>query len=78
MTGRAAVLHGTPFPARFPGRCYPGEHSIDVGDPIVSRDREWGHPDCWDSHTMLTDPDPASACPRCFTVPALNGACSCP
>lgn len=59
------------FPARYPGRCGVCDGRIEPDDSVTYVDDELAHAAC---------PEPvalAEPCPRCFMIPAVNGACGC-
>jgi hypothetical protein len=63
-----------PFAARYPGHC-----AADCGNPILPgetvryEDNELIHDGC----VAFTEVPARSACPRCFIVPSISGACGC-
>jgi hypothetical protein len=61
----------TTFEARYPGRCGVCDERIRPGDQAMYVDDEIAHAAC-PAPVALAEP-----CPRCFMVPATNGACDC-
>ena len=59
------------FEARYPGRCGVCDERIRPGDLATFVEDEIAHAAC-PQPVALADP-----CPRCFMVPATNGACGC-
>lgn len=60
--------------ARHSSVCDRCEGQIHPGDLIRWEDESWAHVACPDPSALTVDRAP---CPRCFTVPAVNGECGC-
>lgn len=61
------------FEARYHSRCPACDELIRPGDPVKWDDDAVIHVDC----EALAPDEPAEACPACFMVPSLTGACGC-
>lgn len=67
------MTRSLPFPARYPGRCAACQERIDVDDQVAFDDDELVHDGCTPKAPRPERP----ACPTCFTVPSVSGACEC-